>query len=186
MRNTGDTDLKCFFAMQRKVTWFPTVAATVLLISLSACITPRQPGYGMAQCGPINTITADVVALEQVYSYNRLGAVNPAGLVYALKRDVVKSEDDTDGVARGADQTSISITDLEGDQLAELAGKVALRQDKRPRPLVLRARVGDCLRVNFTNLLSPKVNTQEVVTDLESGQPKIIDSEEPVTRIPGP
>ena len=95
---------------------------------------------------------------------------------------MVKSEDDADGLGKGADQALVSIADLKEEQLTELAGKVALRPDKRPRPLVLRAHVGDCLRVNFTNLLSPKVNTQEVVTDLESGQPKIIDSEEPVTR----
>ena len=48
-----------------------------------------------------------------------------------------------------------------------------LRPGKRPRPLVLRANVGDCLQVNFTNAIlpadfnastpnSPKVATQEV------------------------
>src|SRR5258708_15136922 len=35
------------------------------------------------------------------------------------------------------------------------AGNVQLRSDKRPRPLVLRMNVGDCLTINFTNLLAP-------------------------------
>src|SRR5262249_16889006 len=30
---------------------------------------------------------------------------------------------------------------------------VRLRADKRPRPLILRANVGDCLQINFRNLL---------------------------------
>ncbi|MEY4730046.1 MAG: hypothetical protein RL020_1204, partial [Pseudomonadota bacterium] len=34
-------------------------------------------------------VTAQVVALEQVYYYNRFGSFNPAGMVYALRRDVV-------------------------------------------------------------------------------------------------
>src|SRR6185503_13493828 len=33
-------------------------------------------------------------------------------------------------------------------------GNVALRPDKRPRPLVLRMAAGDCLTVNFQNLLT--------------------------------
>ncbi len=186
MTNDGDRDLNCSSATRRAFARVQTVVATVSLTLLGACTTLQQSGTtpqaGAVQCGPDNTITADVVALEQVYSYNRLGAVNPAGLVYALKRDVVKSDDDTGGSPKDADSVPTSIADLNGAQLAAVAGKVALRPDKRPRPLVLRARVGDCLRVNFTNLLSPNVNTQEVVKDLESGQPKIIDSEEPVTR----
>ena len=34
------------------------------------------------------------------------------------------------------------------------AGKVMLRADKRPRPIVLRMNLGDCLQVNFQNLLA--------------------------------
>lgn len=37
-------------------------------------------------------------------------------------------------------------------------GNVTLRKDKRPRPIVLRVREGDCLEVNFTNLLSAQHN----------------------------
>lgn len=41
------------------------------------------------------------------------------------------------------------------------AGWVMLRPGKRPRPMVLRMNVGDCLEVNFTNLLAkqPVVST---------------------------
>ncbi|NPC85160.1 hypothetical protein HPC49_44060, partial [Pyxidicoccus fallax] len=78
------------------------------------------------------TVTASVVALDQPLFLNRLGARVPGGMVFALQRDVVPTE---------------------GTEL--LPGKVALRPGKRPRPLVLRANVGDCLRVEFTNLLSP-------------------------------
>jgi hypothetical protein len=79
------------------------------------------------------TIKADVVALDQAIMYNRLGTVNPGGMIYALKRDVV------------------AIDPLKGI----VAGNVRLRSTKRPRPIVLRMNSGDCLRITFTNLLSP-------------------------------
>jgi hypothetical protein len=78
------------------------------------------------------TIKADVVAFDQVYTYNRFGAFNPAGMMYALRRDVVP---------------------ITGGALS--AGNAQLQADKRPRPIVLRANEGDCLQVTFTNLLNP-------------------------------
>ncbi|MEJ5376622.1 MAG: copper oxidase [bacterium] len=83
------------------------------------------------------TLTADVVALDQVYFYNRFGSYNPAGMIYALRRDVVDS--------------------LSGEPIGQAGtpGQVMLRPDRRPRPLVLRANVGDTLVVRFTNLLDP-------------------------------
>jgi hypothetical protein len=77
------------------------------------------------------TLTADVVAFDQVFFWNRLGAVQPQGMMYALRRDVVP---------------------ISGSSLS--AGNVRLRPDKRPRPLILRMNVGDCLRISFQNLLS--------------------------------
>lgn len=77
-------------------------------------------------------VTADVVAIDQVFYYNRLGAMNPMGMMFALKRDVVAINGDTPS-----------------------AGNAVLRSDKRPRPLVLRVNEGDCLTVNFTNWLNP-------------------------------
>src|ERR1700752_5155752 len=78
------------------------------------------------------TIKADVVALDQVIMYNRLGTVNPGGMIFALKQDFVPID-----AAKGL-----------------VAGNVQLRSDKRPRPIVLRRNTGDCLRITFTNLLA--------------------------------
>ena len=72
------------------------------------------------------TIIANVAAFDQVYTYNRFGAFNPAGMMYALQRDIIGST----------------------------PGNVRLRDGKRPRPIVLRVNEGDCLQVNFINLLS--------------------------------
>ncbi|HEV2763740.1 MAG TPA: hypothetical protein VGV38_12235, partial [Pyrinomonadaceae bacterium] len=80
-----------------------------------------------------NTIVAEVVALDQVFFYNRLGAFNPAGMIYALKRDVVPIN------------PNYGLT----------AGNVRLRDGKRPRPLILRMNVGQKLEIRFQNLLAP-------------------------------
>ncbi|HSR69730.1 MAG TPA: copper oxidase [Acidobacteriota bacterium] len=87
----------------------------------------EEPNAGTCQ----RILTAKVVALDQPYFWNRLGAVQPHGMMYALRRDVEP------------------LPGYSGLQ----AGRVRLRPDKRPRPLVLRMNVGDCLTVEFTNLL---------------------------------
>lgn len=97
-----------------------------------------------AQCE--RTISADVVAFDQPYFYNRLGALNPAGMIYALRSDVVPIS----GTAPGP-------------------GNARLRPDKRPRPMVLRMNVGDCLQINFQNFLAPAP----------------VDDEQPATRTAG-
>jgi hypothetical protein len=63
---------------------------------------------------------------------NRLGAVRPGGMIYALRSDVIPQG---------------------GDALTP--GNVRLRDDKRPRPIVLRVNQGGCLDIAFQNLLSP-------------------------------
>src|SRR6185369_12020501 len=88
------------------------------------------------------TIKANVVALDQVIMFNRLGTVNPNGMIYALKQDVV------------------AIDPLKG----LVAGNVRLRSDKRPRPIVLRMNSGDCLRITFQNLLSPSPLSDQPAT----------------------
>ena len=75
--------------------------------------------------------TAQVVALDQPFFLNRFGALEATGMMFALKRDVVP---------------------ITGTVVS--AGNVQLRSDKRPRPLVLRMNVGDCLTITFTNLLA--------------------------------
>ena len=99
------------------------------------------------------TIKAQVVALDQPWMWNRLGAAQPGGIIYALYGDVVKSNGD-----ELRDPWNLSPEDRE--QLAkDLAGNVRLRDDKRARPLVLRANKGDRLEITFWNLLSPQTNT---------------------------
>ncbi|MFN7130469.1 MAG: hypothetical protein ACK4N5_00205, partial [Myxococcales bacterium] len=78
-------------------------------------------------------VRARVVAIDQPYTYNRFGAFNPFGQIYALERDVVPAE------GHGAIGP----------------GNARLRADKRPRPLVLRVNKRQCLEIIFTNLLSP-------------------------------
>jgi hypothetical protein len=104
-----------------------TAAATMAALTTAAV----QQTAAIPQCS--RTITANVVALDQLYTYNRFGAFNPAGMMYALRRDVTII-DTTKGF---------------------VAGNVRLKPGKRPRPIVLRANEGDCLTVNFTNLLTP-------------------------------
>ena len=88
---------------------------------------------GAEQAGPCaRTVSANVVALDQPFFWNRLGAMQPHGMMFALRRDVI-SKDGSPTL---------------------IAGNVKLRDGKRPRPLVLRVNVGDCLRVNFANLLT--------------------------------
>ena len=51
-------------------------------------------------CNPDNTVVAQVVALKQVYVYNRFGnrfgAFNPGAMLRALRRDVVVGDEDED------------------------------------------------------------------------------------------
>lgn len=74
---------------------------------------------------PPNLVTAEIAALSQPFMLNRLGAAIPQGMVFALAKDVVG--DATEGWM--------------------------LRPDKRPRPMVLRVRQGDCLQITLTNRL---------------------------------
>ena len=117
----------------------------------------------VSSCQPFNgarTITANVVALDQPFMYNRLGAENPAGLIYALRRDVVVK----DGSNAGTSLAGITQADAAG-----LAGNVKLRPGKRPRPMVLRANVGDCLQIQFQNLLAPSRVDAEQPADRHVG-----------------
>src|SRR5205085_7223098 len=67
------------------------------------------------------TIKADVVAMAQPIMLNRLGAAIPGGMIFVLKSDTI---------------------DGKGNQLLP---------EKRPRPIVLRANIGDCLTITLTN-----------------------------------
>ena len=105
-------------------------ALTAALGLLGACASTGDRAPGAGGC---RVVRADVVALEQAYTLNRFGAFVPAGMLYALKHDIVAL-----------------------DPKKPLGpGNAKLREDKRPRPLVLRVNEGDCLEVAFENYLSP-------------------------------
>jgi hypothetical protein len=100
-------------------------------------------------------IHANVVAIDQPYVINRLGASQPEGMIFVLKSDLVPK-----------------------DKTKELSyDNFKLRDGKRPRPLVLRMNVGDLLEIHFENwLLSldpqfPPPPDQKVVADLAQKKP---------------
>jgi hypothetical protein len=101
--------------------------------ALAAAVAPSPAVAADAGLACDRTIEADLVALDQPIFLNRLGASLPGGMIYALRRDVV------------SDPGFPTLT----------AGHVQLASTHRPRPIVLRARVGDCLHITFENLLAP-------------------------------
>ena len=96
------------------------------------------------------TIHANVVAIDQPFVINRLGASQPEGMIFVLKSDLVPK-----------DKTQ----ELRHDNFK-------LRDGKRPRPLVLRMNVGDMLEIHFENWLQsldpkfPPPQDKKVGTDL--------------------
>jgi hypothetical protein len=108
---------------------------------------PTPAGSAAAvSCAAGNTVTANVAALDQPYMLNRLGAAMPQGMVFALMTDVV------------------NLSGQSCSKVACQAGAVRLRADKRPRPMVLRVNQGQCLKINFTNLLAKTPGPLEVAT----------------------
>ena len=103
-------------------------AITVTVIFLFAGVVKTQEVTPNCE----RTIKADVVAFDQPFFYNRLGAVNPAGMIYALRSDVKA-------------KSSAGL----------VPGNVVLKDYKRARPIVLRMNAGDCLVILFQNLLDP-------------------------------
>ena len=124
----------------------PTAAAPA-----TAPVTTTTPATVVAPATPAapmaqctRTVKADIVAIPKALMLNRLGATIPNAFVFALRSDTIGT-----------------------------GNNIQLRPGKRPRPLVLRANVGDCLQVTFTNAIppaafnastpnNPKVATQEV------------------------
>src|SRR5689334_11589507 len=107
------------------------VSLSLVLLALTSPFAAAQPADNCAR-----TIKANVDALDQPFFLNRLGAMMPEGMVFALDRDVER------------------VTTCPAGQWCPRA---RLKAYKRPRPIVLRANVGDCLQIYFTNLLSDTV-----------------------------
>ena len=127
------------------------------LFACLAVVAPRAAASEESVVG--NTVFADVVALDQPFMFNRLGAAQPQGMIFALARDIVPMEA-AQGIA---------------------AGNVMLRKDKRARPIVLRVNAGQFLEIRFTNLLSPQP-ANPATSGSGSGA---ITSLQPVTRSAG-
>ncbi len=140
------------------------LAATAACV-LSAGLYVGGSGTAEAAVSCPQTITANVVVLDNPTVFNRLGAQNPNWITYALKRDVVAIPANPGGPLIPCTQTQCT------------AGNVMLRPDKRPRPLVVRSVAGACLNVTFTNLLDPIPNPnpaqqgQNTPGTLPNGQP---------------
>jgi hypothetical protein len=103
-------------------------------------------------------LSANIVAFDMPLMFNRLGAQNINGMMYALRRDVVDT-----GSLNGIADLDPDNNDGQGNIYdPQPAGSVTLRPDKRPRPLVLRMGAGDCMTITLSNLLAPIANPFEV------------------------
>ena len=156
------------------VTW---ITGAAVLLALLATAMPAA-----AQCD----VTADVVAMDQVITYNRLGAFAPTGMVYALARDVFPAgtipADET--LANSCAAVACSPPQVDGFGAVVPGTGVQMRSTKRPRPLTLRVNEGCAITLDFTNLLAPPG-----LTDAGNEAPGIqlpdIPSEQPRTRHAG-
>ncbi|HWW62807.1 MAG TPA: hypothetical protein VN181_15645, partial [Thermoanaerobaculia bacterium] len=100
------------------------------LVLLTASVAAAQVDVKACTGGLVH---ADLVALDQPFMLNRLGAAEPNGMIFALRRDVVATN---------------------GASSPLKPGQVRLRSDKRPRPVVLRMNQGQCIYIRLWNLLS--------------------------------
>ncbi|MEY2686080.1 MAG: hypothetical protein RL375_278, partial [Pseudomonadota bacterium] len=131
-------------ALDRPRGWMSSLSW--LIVGLVATVA----GQAQAAITCQRTVTADVVALDKPLMYNRLGAGNINGTIFALKRDVINVSSQLPLTAGGV----------------ATPGQLDLRPDKRHRPLVLRVREGDCLTVNLTNLFTTAPNPRQVPPEL--------------------
>ncbi len=125
-------------------------------MALSALLLTASGGLSAGEAGAQEVgriVHADVVALDHLIVYNRFGSFNPYGMIFALKRNVSALDA---GSGEGPDAEACGeMTGAEGGTGPLEPGEVRLRDCLRPRPLVLRANVGDTLEVTVTNLLRP-------------------------------
>mgnify|MGYP005666352663 CR=1 FL=1 len=147
----------------------------LLILFLFACtisLIGQAPAKGRAP----SKVIAKIVVLEQPLVYNRLGSMQPEGLMYALESDVVPVNDRLITVQQNGHKVTKSCKELLAEAKAKgqdfCAGCVQLRPDKRPRPIVLRANEGDLLEVILTNLIMPNVNAAASVSSQVQTNPK--------------
>jgi hypothetical protein len=135
---------------KRRFLWMLTLFSLLTLVqsaNAQTSLATEAPVETIIQPAPTGScsrmITAKVVAFNQPITFNRLGALNPVGMMFALERDVV------------------AINPAKGI----VAANVRLRPDKRPRPITLRMNVGDCLSISFRNLLDPSPSDDPLKLD---------------------
>ncbi len=97
---------------------------------------------------PRRMICAEVAALDQMLVYNRFGSHDPFGMMFALVRDLVPAATPVPPDLDCDEDPGLGATPA-----ALEPGAVRLRDCKRPRPLTLRANVGDVVHVRVHNLL---------------------------------
>jgi hypothetical protein len=91
---------------RRKLSLLLSLSSLLLLITaLNAQaqfkVPDEEPAAAIVAPAPCTrTIKADVVAIDQAIMFNRLGAMNPNGMIYALRQDVV-AIDATKGLVAG-------------------------------------------------------------------------------------
>jgi hypothetical protein len=135
--------------------------AAIGVIGLTAAMM-ASPSHAAITCQ--RQIAANVVAFDKPLMYNRLGASNVNGMMYALKRDAINTQSLLPLTAGGA----------------ATPGQIDLRPDKRHRPMVLRVRIGDCLTVNLQNLLTPLPNPFQAPLTEPSGQQHTVNNDDQV------
>jgi hypothetical protein len=121
------------------------VGCCLLLSALAwvATVPAASAGEPPRRCS--ETVSAQVVAIDQPMVFNRLGAQNVNWMMYALRKDLVHDDPDHPDTRGKPVQPNDSLR----------PGKVTLRPDLRPRPLVLRIAEGQCLKATLENLLTP-------------------------------
>ncbi|HKD80563.1 MAG TPA: hypothetical protein VKH81_12775 [Candidatus Angelobacter sp.] len=124
------------------------------------CVSAFPESSAKPSCTDAETVVARVVALYQPFMFNRLGAAEPQGMIFALESDVVPMNNPVDQY--GNDKV------LHVDPALLQVGQVRLRSDKRPRPLVLRVSQGGCLEIHFRNLLRAQAPDLAANTDVAS------------------
>ena len=148
--------LKTLSLLLAALLWLPALAGSATAQAIEdVCsdlpATLPAAGAGEAASRSRRVVCADVAALDQTLVYNRFGSYNPFGMIFALRRDLVAA-DTLPTQVTAADCAADDGTTKPLDP-ALSAGNVRLRDCRRPRPLVLRAREGDLLVVQVTNLL---------------------------------
>lgn len=136
-------------SQRRQAGWPRPLGA--MSFALAALLSPTLT-LAQDRCHPGNTVVADVVAIDMPMVFNRLGAQNVNWQMFALRHDLV---------LRSPKAAPRPLTSSELLRPSSLVGRVSLRPDLRPRPLVLRVAAGECLQVNFTNLLTRGPNPFE-------------------------